>query len=78
MKQPKARRNGAAPALSLERWYTVREIALLLHRAPKTIRSLLKPYRTRCRLAREGRNPRRVLYIPESVARQVEAAVFHM
>ena len=60
----------------IERRYTVKEIAAILHRAPKTVRALLKPHRAKCALAREGRHPRLILYVPESVVLLLESEVF--
>lgn len=52
-------------------WYTVRELANLLHRTPKTIRRLVRPHRSECHLDRNGPHPRRLLWIPASVAQKV-------
>jgi len=46
---------------AVERWYTVREAALLCHRAEGTIRNLLSKHKLPRRLARgPGRKPRRI------------------
>jgi hypothetical protein len=53
------------------RWYTVREIATETDRACITVRRLLRPYREQCRLTRERPHPRRLLVMPEAVARAI-------
>lgn len=53
--------------MSAKLWYTVREIALLLHVTRLTAWRLLEPYRARCHLAREGSHPRLVLWVPSAV-----------
>jgi lambda family phage portal protein len=50
-------------------WYTVKELAAFLHRSPKTVRNLLKPYRDQCHLGRDGSHPRKVLWVPQLIAR---------
>ena len=53
--------------MSARAWFTVREVALLLHVGRLTAWRLLRPYRERCHLAREGSHPRLVLWIPSAV-----------
>lgn len=60
--------------MSGQRWYTVEEVAEELHVRPLTAWRLVRPYRDRCHLARKGRHPRRVLWIPEAVLRQLREA----
>lgn len=48
-------------------WYTLAEVADMLHVGTRTTRRLLAPYRGQCHLARKGRHPRLVLWIPGSV-----------
>jgi len=55
-------------------WYTLREIAAVLHLRPRTARRLLAPYRMRCHLAREGSHPRLVLWVPGAVVVELERA----
>lgn len=52
-------------------WYTVRDLSCLFHRSPKTIRHLIRPYRERCHRDRCGSHPRKVLWIPVSVVREI-------
>lgn len=52
-------------------WYTVKDLASLLHRTPKTVRSLIHPYRDQCHLGRAGSHPRKVLWIPQQVVREL-------
>lgn len=59
----------------VERRYTVKELANALGRSTRTIRRLLRPYRAECSLVRDGRSPRRVLSIPEHVAKRIEKAL---
>lgn len=54
----------SAPAAA---WFTVGDVALLLHVGRLTAWRILKPYRDRCHLAREGSHPRLVLWIPSAV-----------
>lgn len=60
----------------LKQWYSVRQLANQLNRAPKTIRRLLRPYRPECRLAREGSHPRLHLWVPGHVAKALEEKLF--
>lgn len=55
-------------------WYTLREVAAVLHLRPRTTRRLLAPYRQRCHLAREGSHPRLVLWIPGAIVLELERA----
>jgi len=54
-------------------WYTVRELAELLHVRPLTAWRLVRPYRSRCHLARDGRHPRRSLFVPVEVVGEIIA-----
>lgn len=56
------------------RWYTVQELADRLHLRPKTVRRILRPYRDRCHLARNGSHPRLVLWVPLAVVLSIEKA----
>lgn len=53
------------------RWFTVRALAAASERSPKTIRRLARAYRADCRLVRQGQHPRKVLFMPESVANAI-------
>ena len=57
-------------------WYRVRDLAGCFHRSPRTIRRLVRPYRAHCHLDRDGRHPRKVLWIPRIVAKQIEKTLF--
>ena len=57
--------------MSARAWFTVREVALLLHVGRLTAWRLLRPYRERCHLAREGSHPRLVLWIPGAVVTEL-------
>ena len=72
---------GVALALSMidpvlgdvERWYTVREAALLCHRAEGTIRNLLSKHKLPRRLARgPGRKPRRIALLSASTIQTLQ------
>lgn len=70
-------RDELAPALELAakqaaRWYTVLDLADQLHVKPRTAWGLVKPYRHRCHLGRDGSHPRKVLWIPADVVRSIE------
>ena len=54
-------------------WYTVQELAELLHVGLLTARRLVRPYRSRCHLARSGSHPRRVLWVPVDVVGEIIA-----
>lgn len=57
----------------VERWYTVREAALLCHRAEGTIRNLLSKHKLPRRLARgPGRRPRRIALLSASTIRTLQ------
>ena len=56
-------------------WYTVKELAGLLHRSPKTIHSLLQPYRSECHLGRQGSHPRKVLWVPQPIAQELALSI---
>jgi len=54
----------------VERWYTVREAAMLRHRAEGTIRNLLSLHELPRRLVRgPGGNPRRIALLSASTVR---------
>ena len=54
----------------VERWYTVREAAMLCHRAEGTIRNLLSLHELPRRLVRgPGRNPRRIALLSAATVR---------
>lgn len=54
-------------------WYTIHEVAAVLHVQRMTAWRLLRPHRARCHLARAGSHPRLVLWVPAQVVRQLEA-----
>jgi hypothetical protein len=56
------------------RWFTVQDLAVRLHLKPKTVRRIVRPYRDRCHLARNGSHPRKVLWVPLEVVRAIEKA----
>ena len=53
-------------------WFTVEDLALRWHLAPKTARKLLRPFRRRCHLARRGAHPRLILWIPRDAVLSIE------
>jgi hypothetical protein len=53
-------------------WYTMREVEARLHVRPRTAWRLVRPYRSRCHLARGGQHPRLLLWVPRSVLRELE------
>jgi hypothetical protein len=72
-------RDELAPALELARaqatrWYTVPDLAEQLHVRPRTAWGLVRPYRHRCHLGRDGSHPRKVLWIPADVVRSIQKA----
>ena len=52
-------------------WFTIPEIAALLHVGGRTTLRLLTPYRAKCHLARRGKNPRLVLWVPAAVVTEL-------
>ena len=57
----------------VEHWYTVREAALLCHRAEGTIRNLLSKHKLPRRLARgPGRKPRRIALLSASTIQTLQ------
>ncbi len=54
-------------------WYTIRELAELLHLQPRTARRLVRSYRSRCHLARNGSHPRLMLWVPVDVVGEIIA-----
>jgi len=46
-----------------ERWYTLHEAAVLIHRSPRTIQNLIYRHALPRRLIRQGRHPRRIIVI---------------
>lgn len=54
-------------------WFTVAEVAEVLHLQPTTAWRLVRPYRARCHLARNGRHPRLHLWVPLSVVEALKA-----
>ena len=54
------------------RWYTVLELAQLLGVSRVTVRRALRPHRQECRLTRDRRHPRRILVMPDTVAKAIE------
>lgn len=64
-----------APSRPLERqWYTTEDVAAELHVKRITAWRLLRPYRSRCHTGRKGRHPRRVLWVPAAVVRELLAS----
>lgn len=55
----------------MKEWYTIPELAELLHVGGRTTLRLLEPHRAQCHLARRGKNPRLVLWIPASVVSEI-------
>lgn len=57
----------------MKQWYTLAEIATLLHVSVRTAVRLVDPYRDRgyCHLARNGKHPRLVLWVPVAIVRQI-------
>lgn len=55
-------------------WYTVGEVAVVLHVQRMTAWRLLRPYRERCHLARAGRHPRLYLWVPVDVVEELRAS----
>lgn len=52
----------------MQEWFTYADLRELLRISnPRTTRRLVRPYRSRCRLARVGSHPRLLLLIPASV-----------
>ncbi len=58
----------------MREWYTLAEIAALLHVGERTTRRLLRPHRSRCHLARKGTHPRLVLWVPVAVVTELREA----
>lgn len=48
-----------------ERWYTVTEAAVLLHRSRKTLLNLMYEHHVPRKLIRQGRHPRRIIVFSE-------------
>jgi len=58
----------------VERWYTVREAAMLCHRSDGTIRNLLSKHKLPRRLARgPGRKPRRIALLSAATVRTLQS-----
>jgi hypothetical protein len=57
-----------------EKWFTVGEVAAMLHVQRMTAWRLLRPYRDRCHLGRAGSHPRRVLWVPVAVVEELRAS----
>ena len=55
----------------MKEWYTISELADLLHVGGRTTLRLLEPHRGRCHLARRGKNPRLVLWVPAAVVAEL-------
>jgi hypothetical protein len=53
-------------------WFSVEDLAALWHIKAQMVRLLLKPHRGRCHLARRGKRPERVLWIPVEVVRALD------
>jgi len=58
----------------MKAWFTAAEVAELLHVGARTMRRLIRPHRAQCHLARNGANPRLVLWVPASVVRELRDA----
>ncbi len=52
-------------------WYTVKELAGLLHRSPKSIHGSIRPYRQECFLGRQGSQRHSSLLVPYPVAKAI-------
>lgn len=60
--------------MSLEQqWFTVRDVAALLHVQRLTAWRLLRAHRSACHLARDGQHPRLVLWVPATVVDALRA-----
>ena len=55
----------------MKEWFTLEEIAALLHIGTRHARRLLAPYRADCHLARKGGHPRLILWVPSNVAAKI-------
>jgi hypothetical protein len=59
--------------LTTKYWYSVADLAARYHVSEKTVRlHILPPHRGRCHLARRGRHPRLLLWIPAEVVRLLD------
>lgn len=58
----------------MKAWYTVGEVAVMLHVQRITAWRLLRPHRDRCHLARHGTHPRLCLWVPVAVVEQLQAS----
>lgn len=52
-------------------WFCVDDLMALWHLSGKMVHTLLQPHRGRCHLARRGRQPRLVLWVPIEVVRTI-------
>lgn len=55
-------------------WYTIAEVAAILHVQKITAWRIVRPYRARCHLGRDQGHPRRRLYVPATVVSEIAAA----
>ncbi len=54
-------------------WYTAYQVAALLHISRRQVRRLLRSYRSRCHVARDGRHARHVLWVPAQLVKELVA-----
>jgi len=52
-------------------WFTVEDVATLLNVKPIVAWRKLRPFRSRCRLARRGQHPRKLLWVPDDVVMEL-------
>lgn len=52
-------------------WYTVDDIASLLHVSRRQVQRLVRPHDARCHLARAGRAPRLLKWVPREVVMEL-------
>lgn len=53
-------------------WWTTDQLGARWHISEKRVRELLVPHRGQCHLARRGKNPRLVLWIPIDVVKRLD------
>lgn len=58
----------------MKEWFTLEEIAALLHIGTRHARRLLAPYRAACHLARKRGHPRLILWVPSKVVADLSMA----
>ncbi len=53
------------------RWFTISEVAAYLHLSRRSVWRLLGPYREHLHLARLGRHPRQLTFVPSTIVRRL-------